>query len=50
VPNKTAQPDWLETAAREAREVIARLHAEAKAAFDAIHASPALAPKSESGS
>jgi hypothetical protein len=50
VPNKTAQPDWLETAAKEAREVIARLHAEAKAAFDAIDAAPAAAPKSETGS
>jgi hypothetical protein len=50
VPNKTAQPDWLETAAREAREVIARLHAEAKAAFDAIDSSRAPASKPESTS
>jgi hypothetical protein len=49
VPNKTAQPDWLETAASEAREVIARLHAEAKAAFDAIHVAT-VTPKPESGS
>ena len=50
MPNKTAQPDWLETAAKEANEVIARLHAEAKAAFDAIDASAAVAPKTETGS
>lgn len=50
MPNKTAQPDWLEKAAREAREVIARLHAEAKAAFDAIDSPGAPAPKPESGS
>lgn len=49
MPNKTGQPDWLETASSEAREVIARLHAEAKAAFDAIHVVTA-APKPESGS
>lgn len=50
MPNTTAQPDWLDKAAREARKVIARLHAEAKAAFDAIDSSRATAAKAESGS
>ena len=50
MPNKTAQPDWLEKAAREAREVIARLHAEAKANFDAITPAVPAQKTTETGS